>query len=304
MNKPIMVMMAGLVGSGKSCHAEKLAKEIDATVFSSDKLREEMFGDVNEQSKNSDLFQELHRRIKECLKSGKNAIYDATNISSKRRKSFLQELNKIDCEKRCIVMATPYEQCLANNAARDRKVPEDVIDRMYRSWNTPYWFEGWDNIEIVYWDGAENNDSVWTWLNAHMDYYQDNPHHTLTLGRHCWETGSALIDENPISGLARAGLLHDCGKPHVKSFANSNGEPTEVAHYYSHENVGAYDVLFYDCHDANTLDVSILINLHMKPYAWERDGGNEKLRNKYKRLWGDELFEKVERLHEADKSAH
>lgn len=304
MSKPVMVMMAGLVGSGKSCHAEKLAKEIDATVFSSDKLREEMFGDVNEQSKNSDLFQELHRRIKECLKSGKNAIYDATNISSKRRKSFLQELNKIDCEKRCIIMATPYEQCLKNNASRDRKVREEVIDKMYRSWNTPAKFEGFDTIDVVYWENSENSKNVYKWVNEHISFSQDNPHHTMTLGQHCLEVSRMLVNEEDESVLMQAGLLHDCGKPHVKSFANSNGEPTEVAHYYSHENVGAYDVLFYDCHDANTLDVSILINLHMKPYAWERDGGNEKLRNKYKRLWGDELFEKVERLHEADKSAH
>ena len=177
MSKPIIVMMVGLVGSGKSHHADKIAEEINATVFSSDKLRNEMFGDINDQDHNAEVFQELHKRIKECLKSGNNAIYDATNISSKRRCSFVQELNSIDCDKRCVIMATPYEQCLENNASRDRKVPEDVIDRMYRNWNTPYWFEGWDDIEIVYWEGTENNDSVWSWLNEHMEYSQDNPHH-------------------------------------------------------------------------------------------------------------------------------
>jgi len=302
MSKPVMVMMVGLAGSGKSHHAEKIAEEINATVFSSDKLREEMFGDVNEQSKNSDLFQELHKRIKERLKSGNNAIYDATNISSKRRRSFIQELNKIECEKHCIVMATPYEQCLKNNAFRNRNVPEDVIDRMYRSWNTPYWFEGWDGIEVVYWDGSENN-SVWGWLNNHIDYGQDNPHHALTLGEHCLKTSGILVDEDPVSGIMRAGLLHDCGKPHVKSFTNSKGEPTDVAHYYSHENVGAYDVLFYDCKTAHPLDVSILVNLHMTPYYWERDD-NKKLHDKYKKLWGEKLYNSVMKLHEADKSAH
>lgn len=300
MSKPVMVMMVGLVGSGKSCHADKLAKEINATVFSSDKLREEMFGDVNEQSKNGDLFQELHRRIKDCLKSGKNAIYDATNISSKRRKSFLQELNKIDCEKRCIVMATPYEQCLKNNASRDRMVPEDVIDRMYRSWNTPYWFEGWDNIEIVYWEGSKNSKNIETWLSSHINTKQYNPHHTMTLGNHCIAAGKHHEDNDL---LRVVGYLHDCGKPHVMVFKNSKGDPTEFAHYYSHENVGAYNALFFDCDNMNPLDVSVLVGLHMVPYYWEKDN-NEKLRNKHRKLWGEDLFEKVTRFHEADKVAH
>ena len=303
MSKPIIVMMVGLVGSGKSHHADKIAEEINATVFSSDKLRNEMFGDINDQDHNAEVFQELHKRIKDCLKSGNNAIYDATNISSKRRCSFVQELNSIDCDKRCVIMATPYEQCLENNASRDRKVPEDVIDRMYRNWNTPYWFEGWDDIEIVYWEGTENNDSVWSWLNEHMEYSQDNPHHKMTLGQHCWETSGALADEDPLNGVMRAGLIHDCGKPYVKTFTNAKGEITDVAHYYCHENVGAYDVLFYDCGAANQLDVSILVNLHMKPYVWEKED-NEKFRDKCRRMWGDELFAKVELLHKADKSAH
>lgn len=303
MNKPVMIMMVGLVGSGKSYYATKLSEEINATVFSSDKLREEMLGDVNNQNHQSEIFDELHKRIKDCLKSGKNAIYDATNISSKRRRSFIQELNKIDCEKHCVIMATPYEQCLANNAARDRNVPEDVIDRMYRNWNTPYWFEGWDTIDVVYWGNSENSNSVWHWLNKHMDYNQDNPHHNMTLGQHCWETISVLADEDPLNGIIRAGLLHDCGKPYVKTYTDAKGNVSDVAHYYCHENVGAYDVLFYDCGVANPLDVSIIVNLHMKPYVYEKED-NVKLRNKYRKIWGEDLFNAVEKLHEADKNAH
>ena len=82
--------MIGLAGSGKSYHAKELAEEYDATVFSSDALREKMFGDVNHQADNDVLFKELHKRIRECLASGKSAIYDACNISYKRRMEFQQ----------------------------------------------------------------------------------------------------------------------------------------------------------------------------------------------------------------------
>lgn len=301
MSKPILFMLIGLQASGKSTYACKLAEEYNAEIFSSDALREEMFSNINEQNKNAELFQELHKRIKECLKSGRNVIYDSTNISSKRRRSFLQELNKIDCDKCCFVMATPYEQCLANNASRDRKVPEEVIERTYKHFNVPWFFEGWDSIEVIYWGDSKGTMSVDEWLDNHMGYDQHNPHHYMTLGEHCAAVGGRFKEE---SLLYYVGCLHDVGKPKVMSFKNSKGESTESAHFYGHENSGAYEALFFDCGGFHPLCVSLLISLHMRPYYWEKNGGNEKLRNKYKNLWGIEIFNLVNALHEADKAAH
>ena len=58
-------MMVGLVGAGKSYKAQELSEEYNATIFSSDELRAELFGNVNDQSHNQELFVELHKRIKE-----------------------------------------------------------------------------------------------------------------------------------------------------------------------------------------------------------------------------------------------
>lgn len=308
MGKPIFTMIVGIAGSGKSTYAKKLSEEIGATIFSSDELRKEMFDNVGDREHNNEVFIELRKRIKECLKSGKNAIMDSTNLSSKRRRSFVQELNKIDCEKRCIIMATPYEQCLENNKNRDREIPEHEIEKMYRRFNTPYWFEGWDDISIEWWEESHDSKYIPLFMYDYAKYSQDNPHHTMTLAIHCYEVGRMLRSDNSItdrywvSVLMNAGFLHDCGKPFTKAFVNSKGEKTDIAHYYSHEHVGAYDSLFFDCL-VKPLDVSILIDLHMQPYHWERDN-NEKLHNKYKRLWGETLYNYVMKLHEADKTAH
>lgn len=300
MSIPVLFMTVGIPGSGKSSFAERLSEEANATVFSSDALREELYNDVNDRDHNDELFKELHRRIKDCLKSGKSAIMDSTSISSKRRRAFLQELNKIDCVKVCVVMATPFEQCLENNEARDRKVPFYAIDNMYRHWNTPSTFEGFDSIEVVYWEDSKGSRDVDSWLYDHIKEDQCNPHHDLTLGEHCISVGNQLKDD---SLLMVAGYLHDCGKPYTKAFKNSKGEATESAHYYGHENIGAYEALFFDCQGYDPLEVSQLVGLHMTPYYWEKQE-NKKLRNKYKKLWGEELFEKVMKLHEADKAAH
>lgn len=303
MSKPTFTMMVGLVGSGKSTYAKQLAEEINAIICSSDAIREELCGDENSQDNNDEVFKILHSRIKENLKNGNNVIYDATNINSKRRRAFLYELRNIPCVKKCVIMATPFEMCCNQNESRNRVVPYKVIERMYKNWNTPYWFDGWDKIEIKFPDDFEINNVIGIWINDHMDYDQDNPHHSCTLGQHCNLVGQALKDDML---LHCAGLLHDCGKPFTKSFVNSKGEETDVAHYYQHHCVGAYDSLFFRYPDGvDRLDVSVLINLHMMPYFWEKDKEHgEKTRQKYQKLWGNELYDNVMKLHEADKNAH
>ena len=48
MDKPTFLMLIGLPASGKSYKAQELSKEYNATIYGSDALREEMFGDVND----------------------------------------------------------------------------------------------------------------------------------------------------------------------------------------------------------------------------------------------------------------
>jgi len=186
MDKPILFFMVGLPCSGKSVKSQELAEKHNAAIFSSDALREELFNDVNHQEDNAKLFNELHRRIKECLREGKNAIYDATNINYKRRMAFISELKSIPCNKICILMATPFDVCLNRNGKRERKVPEYVIDRMYRNFDIPWYFEGFDEIEVEYADGTKNlYGSPYDFITSTMHFDQENPHHDLTLGEHC-----------------------------------------------------------------------------------------------------------------------
>ncbi len=62
-----LYMMVGLPASGKSTYAQYIAEQENAIIHSSDSLREELFGDVNENSRNDELFRELHNRIKADL---------------------------------------------------------------------------------------------------------------------------------------------------------------------------------------------------------------------------------------------
>ena len=305
MNKPKMILMCGLPGSGKSHKAKELADAYNANIHSSDAIRQELLGDINAQDANGVVFNTLHNRVKEDLRNGKNCIWDSTNISYKRRLGFLNELKNIPCHKVCILMATPYEQCLKNNAKRDRIVPEHVIERMYRQFDVPWYYEGWDEIVVEYYRGSDGCfGRAQDWYEKYKDYNQDNSHHTMTLGNHCLETMKYFDHYGVIHSneLRCAAMIHDCGKPFCKTFVNGKGEITEQAHYYSHEHTSSYDSLFYDVY-ADNLCVAVLIRWHMMPYIWERDN-NEKLHDKYKFLWGDELYSDIMKLHAGDKMAH
>ncbi len=302
---PRLFLMVGLPASGKSTEARILSGQYNAELFSSDDLREELFGDVNCQTNNELLFKELHKRIKECLLSGHNAIYDATNISYKCRVAFLMELKNIPCRKAAVVMATPYEECLKRNVLRERQVPEEVMKRMYMNFYVPGMYEGFDIIQLVYADGAYGKYGYPTdWLYKMSFYNQENSHHNLTLGEHCGETLGYILEHYGVehnANLRVAATLHDNGKPFTKTYVNGKGEVTDEAHYFGHENVGAYNSLFFDG-EYDRIYVANLIQFHMRPYtAWAQ---SEKAMAKDCKRFGEKMFTDICKLHEADVYAH
>lgn len=149
-NKPLFVMMIGLPGSGKSFYARKISEETGAILYSSDDIREELYGNSNNQNHNKEIFAELQRRLKRSLRDGKSAIYDATNLSPGYRRQFVEQVKKIGCEAVCVFVDTPFEECVARNKKRVRKVPERVIRRMQEKLVPPNKEkEGWDRVEII-----------------------------------------------------------------------------------------------------------------------------------------------------------
>lgn len=300
---PNFVMLVGLPGSGKSYIAYKLSK-MDYNVHSSDDIREELSGDVNNQDINQKVFNILHSRVKEDLRANKNCVYDATNISYKRRKAFLEELKSIDCKKYCVVIATPYEVCVTQNGMRDRRVPEYIIEKMHRNFDIPFYEEGWDEIVLHY--NKESYKTLYgSWSQFIYDtwgYNQDTPHHLLTLGEHSKRCGDACGEEN--WNLYIAGMLHDCGKPFCRTFKNTKGEIDDKAHYYNHENVGSYNSLFYDIENTDLNDrlyIAKLIRWHMQPYFIEKQPHTLK---KYENMFNKEFWNDLIKLHDSDKKAH
>ena len=69
------------------------------------------------------------------------------------------------------------------------------------------------------------------------NFSQFNPHHRFTVGGHCLNMFNYFIDKGD-EVRATAGRFHDVGKMLTQHFDDYG-----IAHYYSHDSVGAYYML-------------------------------------------------------------
>lgn len=291
-------LMVGLPASGKSTIAKELSTKENAVVLSSDTLREKLFDDINNQDGNEIIFDLLNKLIIYYLKMDISVIVDATNINYKKRMELLKELKNIDCYKQCILVATPYEKCLEQNKLRDRVVPEYVIKKMYMNFYVPQYYEGFDKIEIIY--PRISGKRITDLINHLKEIDQENKHHTLTIGNHCLKCLSNVEEGESDLNLSYAALLHDIGKEFTKEFKNAKGEETTEAHYFQHHLVSAYNSLFYldgiQNKNFDLLKTIALITWHMQPFNLESD----KAKNKFIKLVGQEFYDRLLILHNAD----
>lgn len=306
---PKLIMMVGVAGSGKSTVAMRYALTQSAIIFSSDAIRGEIYGDENCQKNPGRVFDILHQRISKTLSEGFDVVYDATNLSCKRRMNFLKSIAHIDCRKECVVVVTTPEDIAERMKSRDRKVPMEVVHKQLCQFQCPNYYEGWDNIWIHYNSKPEDCYTSYTKLWKECDIPHDNPHHSLSVIDHMLKAGDIAADiawdmHRDMRQDRWVARIHDIGKPRCKSFTDRNGNPSEVAHYIGHQNYSAYYSLVMDNSDfdvslKDSLDNACLIQWHMEHYL--RKG--EAL-EKFYAMFPIEFRKRLYILEKADKAAH
>lgn len=276
-------MYIGLPGSGKSTIA---AAQKGATIISSDAIREELYGNEKILGKHDEVFGTMLRRTREALLKGETVCYDATNLTSRRRRGLLEQLPK-GTTKHAVVVWARYSTCLKRNAERERKVEPDVIRRMLTQFDVPYYDEGWDDIAIF--KNDERGYGPFELLDL-LDIPHDSSHHEGLIIDHVHRVQRAVHSLLHSEGYLRfpdedtknlvypilrgVATWHDVGKPFVKSFFNTKQEFTpKEAHYYGHANVSAYLYLGIEGVDATNIAADLctayLINIHMLKFEKE-----------------------------------
>lgn len=298
-----MIILVGLPGSGKSTYARSIMDpEGQLQYCSSDKVREELYGDENIQGDPNKVFRVLRNKVKNLLDRGYDVIYDATNVTRKNRRSIIQEVKKYCDEIETHIIWAPVEQCISRDKDRKRSVGENVIRKFLYRWQSPYYDEGFTKIKVVCNTNIGFNAKDYRDARIEdMKIPHDNPHHRLSIWEHCLATDAYVKEHFVNVAVVEAAMIHDIGKPWVKGFeSDEEGKMLPIAHYYQHHCVGGYlaygmyDLKTYPSDEGIAILVSWLISNHMEPF----------FDSKYYRTLQPELKTIIDELHEADIAAH
>lgn len=326
--KGILIVTVGIPGSGKTSWVKDYIeenKDKNIEVISSDEIRKELLNDIKNQSKNKEVFDVMKKRTKESLSNGHITIYEATNISSKRRRALLKEMKKYYSKAICLFKYKNLIDCIVDNDTRNKRVPDEVIERMYKNIEIPHKCEGFDEIIIDYDIGRKlyiNNrrkiglgmdkerftecDSYKEYidllielgLSSCVEMSQDSKWHNLSLSKHMYFCYKKIKEVDKLDkNLLIASMLHDISKPIAKTEDKEN----RYCHYYNHENMSAYDVInilikYTKFCDRDIMDIAWLINNHM---IFKNGYSSEKLVRKIGYL----NYARLLALHNADNSA-
>ena len=270
-----LIVMVGLSGSGKTTRAREYYS--NATIISSDDIRASYFGDVNNQKHNGQVFDIMFKHTVRELMLGNDVVYDATNLSSKRRQSLIKNVRAAvgsNVSFRAHVVVTSYENCLVRNAARKRHVPVEVIKNQLLSFQTPTEEEGFDQIFLDHTESYEYRTFyICDRMHEMAEMNHDNPHHPDTIFTHSANVCKSMIEKCPsyIPQVlaAQIGFYHDIGKLYTKTF-----DEYGIAHYYKHAAPSAYIALVAPADGMNEYShvvMSAVIGWHMKEYSYQTE---------------------------------
>jgi predicted kinase len=117
-----------------------------------DDIRLNLTGDASDQSKNYQVSQIAENKLNCCLSERIPIIYwDNTCTKAKYRKIIINLAKKANYNIICVFFNLPLQVCLDRNSKRDRKVPVEILERMYSNIqeNPPTQIEGFDDIIVV-----------------------------------------------------------------------------------------------------------------------------------------------------------
>ncbi|MEM1008514.1 MAG: AAA family ATPase [Myxococcota bacterium] len=125
-------LMMGPSGSGKSRWIREHLSPEGMEVISLDALREEYTGRRDCQTRNGKVAGLARERLKACLRSGQDAVYDATSLTKQLRQKIWRLVRDYGGHTTLVVMCTPPSVQERQNRQRRHALPSKVLEKQWK----------------------------------------------------------------------------------------------------------------------------------------------------------------------------
>ena len=131
--KPLLIVMVGLPGTGKTYLARNIQESFPVTIIQSDQVRTLCFGQPKyTRSENKYVFELCHRVINNLLEEGVPVLFDATNMIEANRK-VLYQISKLNKAKLFVLKIITQEKIIEGRI-RDRSLRQASYDFSKADW--------------------------------------------------------------------------------------------------------------------------------------------------------------------------
>jgi predicted kinase len=161
-DRPVLYMMVGVTGSGKSTAADAL-KRSGSVVISTDDMIESIAFVLG--TTYADIFKDIYPMvqkystimIKKAINDRRNIVWDQTNLTPLIRKKKLDMFPKEYYKVAVAVLAPSWDELMKRQDTRKKEgkvIPSEVTRQQWDSFTMPQTNEGFDEVWRVYQDGT------------------------------------------------------------------------------------------------------------------------------------------------------
>lgn len=131
-NKPVLIMLYGLPGSGKTHFAQELTEVLNAAHVQGDRIRHELFEQPRyDKQENGVVTHLMEYMAQEFLNAGVSVIYDTNAMRLVQRRAVRDIARKSKAEPMMVWLQIDNDSAYARTSTRDRRRSADKYARAY-----------------------------------------------------------------------------------------------------------------------------------------------------------------------------